>query len=292
MNKIIREHLAKVFDADFNGFKKEVDDITRSKIDEVQKEGKNGANGANKKEASRDSSPASSSDDSEPSRKRTAAKAKPQPASSDSDNSVDSEDEKPKTKRGKKANSDDDYDLASKVKRGRSANKKEPKPRKTKKVTEKKPKKEGVGYMKKCVVSDDIFHVFGRRFMARSEVVKEMWAYIKKHELYDKKNKQFIVPDETLRPIFKSKFKGFGMMKFLKNHIKDPAHLDADTLAQYTKEDGSSSTSKPEVKDESGSEEKEESGDEEEKPTNSAEKDKNGDHSSNQSDDSSSSDSD
>lgn len=44
------------------------------------------------------------------------------------------------------------------------------------------------------------------------------------------------------------------MMKFLKNHIKDPAHLDADTLAQYTKEDGSSSTSKPEVKDESGSE--------------------------------------
>lgn len=61
--------------------------------------------------------------------------------------------------------------------------------------------------MKKCVVSDDIFHVFGRRFMARSEVVKEMWAYIKKHELYDKKNKQFIVPDETLRPIFKSKFK-------------------------------------------------------------------------------------
>lgn len=159
-SKIIREHLTDVFGKSFDDHKKEVDDITRNKIQEIQKE-KNGSNGA--KKASRDSSPATSSDESEgPSRKRGKS-----PSDSDA-SSVDSEDAKPVKKRGKKGSDDDsDYDLASKVKKRRAGTKKEPKAKKPKKTAaEKKPgAKKETGYMKQCVLSDELYHVFGKRFM-------------------------------------------------------------------------------------------------------------------------------
>ena len=41
--------------------------------------------------------------------------------------------------------------------------------------------------------------------MPRSEVVKHLWVYIKKHDLQDSKNKRNIVADEKLKEVFGGK---------------------------------------------------------------------------------------
>jgi hypothetical protein len=44
--------------------------------------------------------------------------------------------------------------------------------------------------------------VIGAKAVARTEVTKKLWAYIKKHGLQDKKNKRMIHADDALRPVF------------------------------------------------------------------------------------------
>ena len=47
-----------------------------------------------------------------------------------------------------------------------------------------------------------------------------MWAYIKENNLQDPKNKQFVKCDDKLSKVFPTKkFRGFGMTKFLKEHM-------------------------------------------------------------------------
>ena len=56
--------------------------------------------------------------------------------------------------------------------------------------------------------------------MPRHEVVKRMWAYIKENKLQDPKNKQMIKCDDKLAKIVPTKkFRGFGMTKYLKDHM-------------------------------------------------------------------------
>ena len=70
--------------------------------------------------------------------------------------------------------------------------------------------------------------VLGTNRMARKDVVSNMWRIIKERNLQDPSNKQFVNCDADLLPVFKTKrFKAFGMMKYLKNHIKD-AHFVKD----------------------------------------------------------------
>lgn len=56
--------------------------------------------------------------------------------------------------------------------------------------------------------------------MPRTQVVKELWAYIKSNERQDPENRKWIIPDSKMRPVFgNDKFTGFSMMKILKPHI-------------------------------------------------------------------------
>merc|ERR1712212_799483 len=56
--------------------------------------------------------------------------------------------------------------------------------------------------------------------LSRPEVVKRLWAYIKKNKLQTPDNKQFFTPDEKMKPIFgEEKVKAFGMAKYLKEHL-------------------------------------------------------------------------
>merc|ERR1711951_26464 len=56
--------------------------------------------------------------------------------------------------------------------------------------------------------------------LSRPEVVKRIWAYLKKHKLQDPENKQYFTPDEAMKPIFgEEKVRAFGMAKFLKAHL-------------------------------------------------------------------------
>ena len=65
-----------------------------------------------------------------------------------------------------------------------------------------------------------IILLLGLKEAPRHEVVKQMWAYIKENKLQDPKNKQWIICDEKLdKVIGEKKFKGFGMAKYLKDHM-------------------------------------------------------------------------
>jgi chromatin remodeling complex protein RSC6 len=63
--------------------------------------------------------------------------------------------------------------------------------------------------------------VVGKGPMPRTEVVKQMWVYIKKHNLQNPSNKRNILADDKLRPIFgKDEVTMFEMTKLASAHMK------------------------------------------------------------------------
>jgi len=69
-------------------------------------------------------------------------------------------------------------------------------------------------------LTEELQDIVGDDNVPRHEVVKQMWAYIKENKLQDPNNKQWIICDEKLSKIVpEERFKGFGMTKYLKNHM-------------------------------------------------------------------------
>merc|ERR1739845_118607 len=76
------------------------------------------------------------------------------------------------------------------------------------------------GYTAPVRLSKELADIVGGSEMPRHEVVKRMWTYIKENKLQDPKNKQMIQCDEKLSKVIPTKkFRGFGMAKFLKDHM-------------------------------------------------------------------------
>ena len=75
--------------------------------------------------------------------------------------------------------------------------------------------------LKPMKLSADLEAVVGKGPMPRSEVVKQIWVYIKKHDLQNPKNKRNIFADEKLKPIFggKAEVTMFEMTKLVSAHI-------------------------------------------------------------------------
>lgn len=75
--------------------------------------------------------------------------------------------------------------------------------------------------MKPMTISPELAEVVGKGPMPRSEVVKEIWVYIKKHGLQDEKNKRNINADDKLRKVFggKSQVSMFEMTKLVSAHL-------------------------------------------------------------------------
>jgi len=75
--------------------------------------------------------------------------------------------------------------------------------------------------MKPMKISEDLAAVVGKGPMPRSEVVKKLWVYIKKHSLQDKKNRRNINADENLKKVFKGKgvVSMFEMTKLVSKHL-------------------------------------------------------------------------
>ncbi|KND48900.1 MAG: upstream activation factor subunit UAF30 [Parcubacteria bacterium C7867-005] len=99
---------------------------------------------------------------------------------------------------------------------------------KSKVVVKTKPKakakskpKAGSAFMKPLKVSTDLALVVGKGPMPRTEVVKKLWVYIKKHNLQDSKNKRNINADENLKKIFAGKktVSMFDMTKLVSKHL-------------------------------------------------------------------------
>lgn len=75
--------------------------------------------------------------------------------------------------------------------------------------------------LKPMKLSGDLEEVVGKGPMPRSEVVKQIWAYIKKHDLQNPKNKRNILADDKLKKIFggKGEVTMFEMTKLVSAHL-------------------------------------------------------------------------
>jgi upstream activation factor subunit UAF30 len=76
-------------------------------------------------------------------------------------------------------------------------------------------------FMKPLKVSAELAEVVGAGPMPRSEVVKKLWAYIKKNKLQDTKNKRNINADANLKAVFagKATVNMFEMTKLVSKHL-------------------------------------------------------------------------
>ena len=76
-------------------------------------------------------------------------------------------------------------------------------------------------FMKPMNVSEELAAVIGNGPMPRSEVVKKLWVYIKKHNLQDPANKRNINADADLKKVFggKATVNMFEMTKLVSKHL-------------------------------------------------------------------------
>jgi upstream activation factor subunit UAF30 len=81
--------------------------------------------------------------------------------------------------------------------------------------------KENSAFMKPMNLSAELEAVVGKGPMPRSEVVKALWAYIKKHDLQDPANKRNINADDKLKVVFggKATVNMFEMTKLVSKHL-------------------------------------------------------------------------
>jgi chromatin remodeling complex protein RSC6 len=92
-------------------------------------------------------------------------------------------------------------------------------PAKKKSASKRKP---NAAFMKSMQPSPQLSAVIGSSAMPRTEVTKKIWAYIKKNNLQDNKNKRMINSDEKLRDVFggKKQVSMFEMTKLVNKHLK------------------------------------------------------------------------
>ncbi len=98
------------------------------------------------------------------------------------------------------------------------AKKAAPKAKPAKKATKRKP---NAAFMKALTPSETLAQVIGATAVPRTEAVKKIWTYIKKHGLQDKVNKRNINADEKLKPLFagKAQITMFELAKYLSKHL-------------------------------------------------------------------------
>lgn len=96
----------------------------------------------------------------------------------------------------------------------------------TAKVTKRKTTKTGTPraanspFNAEHVVSPQLQAIVGSSRMSRPQVVKQMWIYIKAHELQDPSDKRKVVCDAKLQQLFKKSTVGmFEMNKLLTKHL-------------------------------------------------------------------------
>ncbi|XP_058777949.1 upstream activation factor subunit UAF30-like [Vicia villosa] len=129
---------------------------------------------------------------------------------------------------------EEEEEAEEKPRRTRSANKKKKntksKKRSNKSGDEVVKKKGGNGFCRICSLSPQLQEFTGAPEMARTEVVKQLWAYIREKNLQDPNNRRNINCDEPLRALFGvNSINMFQMNKVLAKHIWP---LDSDDVIQ------------------------------------------------------------
>lgn len=82
-------------------------------------------------------------------------------------------------------------------------------------------RKPNPAFMKPLTPSSALAAVIGATPIPRTEVVKKLWAYIRKNGLQDAQNRRNINADDKLKPIFgKATVSMFEMTKLVSKHLK------------------------------------------------------------------------
>ncbi len=78
-------------------------------------------------------------------------------------------------------------------------------------------------FMKPMQPSPELAAVVGKAPSPRTEITKKLWAYIKKHDLQDPKERRMINADENLKAVFggKKQVSMFDMTKLVNKHLSD-----------------------------------------------------------------------
>lgn len=112
---------------------------------------------------------------------------------------------------------DDEYKAAKagdKRKRKTSTKKKS----KTKKPTKRRAGSGGLNAP--LILSPKLGEFLGATQLSRTQIVKQLWEYIKKNDLQDPEDKRFILSDDKLKSVFGvERFSGFSMNKLLNDHL-------------------------------------------------------------------------
>ncbi len=98
-------------------------------------------------------------------------------------------------------------------------------------INAKKNKNKGTrapsGFVKPTKISDELASFLGKdkgSMMARTDVTKEMTAYIRLHKLQDKDNGRKILPDNKLKKLLKvsdsEELTYFNLQKFMSPHFE------------------------------------------------------------------------
>lgn len=95
----------------------------------------------------------------------------------------------------------------------------------TKKAATKKAsgskRKPNAAFMKPLTPSSALAEVVGSSPLPRTQVVKKLWAYIKKNGLQDSKNRRNINADAKLKAVFgKGTVSMFEMTKLVSKHLR------------------------------------------------------------------------
>ena len=83
-------------------------------------------------------------------------------------------------------------------------------------------RKPNAAFMKPMTPSASLAAVIGSAPLPRTEVTKKLWAYIKKNDLQDSKNRRNINADDKLKDVFggKRQVSMFEMTKLVAGHLK------------------------------------------------------------------------
>lgn len=82
-------------------------------------------------------------------------------------------------------------------------------------------RKPNAAFMKPLTPSSALAAIVGASPLPRTQIVKKIWDYIKKHGLQDAKNRRNINADDKLKPIFgKASVSMFEMTKLVSKHLK------------------------------------------------------------------------
>ena len=86
----------------------------------------------------------------------------------------------------------------------------------------KSARKPNAAFMAPVQPSATLAEVIGSKPIPRTEVTKRLWAYIKKNNLQDPKNRRMIKADAALKPVFggKAQVNMFEMTKLVGKHLK------------------------------------------------------------------------